>query len=245
MEILVGIAKVPDTTTKIVFNQELTEFKTDGVQYVINPLDEFALTRAIELKEAVGGKVTVINIGLEDTEPLIRKAFAIGADEGIRVNANPRDCYYVAKQIAHYASSTNYDLIMLGRETTDYSSGQVCGMLAAILDLPFVSGVPKLDVNGTDVTLNRQIVGGKEVITTKLPLVVSVQEGIAEPRIPTMRGIMSARTKPLKVVEPVECSELTTSNKYVLPPSKGSCKMVDAEHTEELVNLLHNEAKVI
>lgn len=245
MNILVGIAKVPDTTTKIVFNQDLTGLKTDGVQYVINPLDEFALTRAIEIKEALGGKVTVINVGLADTEPLMRKAFAIGADEGIRINAEPLDCYFVARQIALHASEQNYDLILLGRETSDIGSGQVCGMLAEMLGLPFVSGVPKLDIDGDKVTMERQIAGGKEVISSSMPLVASVQEGIAEPRIPTMRGIMSARAKPLNVIEPVEADSLTVTQNYELPPPKGGCKMVDAEHPEELIELLHNEAKVI
>ena len=245
MNILVCIAKVPDTTTKITFKDDNTQFNDDRVQWVINPLDEFALTRAIEIKEALEGKITVINVGKADTEPLIRKAFAIGADEGIRVDAEPTDCYFVAVQIAHYAKEGNYDFIFAGRETTDHEGCQVGGMVAEFMGIPFISGVPKFDYDGNVATMEREIEGGKEVLTVKPPFLASIQEGVTEPRIPSMRGIMSARTKPLNVVQPVEADTYTGIKAYELPPAKGECKYVDAENAEELINLLHNEAKVI
>ncbi|PCH92235.1 MAG: electron transfer flavoprotein subunit alpha [Bacteroidetes bacterium] len=245
MNVLICIAKVPDTTTKITFTDNNTKFNTERVQWVINPLDEFALTRAIEIKEELGGTITVINVGLADTEPLIRKAFAIGADEGIRINAEPTDCFFVASQIAHYAKEGNYDYIFAGRETTDYEGAQVGGIVAEMMGIPFIAGVPKFDYDGTTATMEREIEGGKEVISLNPPFLASIQEGVTEPRIPSMRGIMSARTKPLTVVEPVEAGSFVGVNSYELPPAKGECKYVEADNAEELINLLHNEAKVI
>lgn len=245
MNVLICIAKVPDTTTKITFTENNTQFNTDRVQWVINPLDEFAMTRAIEIKEELGGTITVMNVGLADTEPLIRKAFAIGADEGIRINAEPTDCYFVATQIAHYAKEGNYDYIFAGRETTDYEGAQVGGIVAELMGIPFIAGVPKFDYDGTTATMEREIEGGKEVISVNPPFLASIQEGVTEPRIPSMRGIMSARTKPLTVVEPVEAGSFVKIKSYELPPAKGECKYVEADNAEELINLLHSEAKVI
>jgi len=245
MNILICIAKVPDTTTKISFKDDNTQFNTDRVQWVINPLDEFALTRAIEIKEALGGTITVINVGGADTEPLIRKAFAIGADEGIRVDAEPTDCHFVATQIAHYAKEGDYTFIFAGRETTDYEGSQVGGIVAELMGLPFISGVPKFDYDGTTAIMEREIEGGKETISVDPPFLASIQEGVTEPRIPSMRGIMSARTKPLKVVEAVDAGSHVSVAGYQLPPPKGECKYVEADNAEELINLLHNEAKVI
>jgi len=245
MNILICIAKVPDTTTKISFTDNNTKFNTDRVQWVINPLDEFALTRAIEIKEALGGKITVINVGLADTEPLIRKAFAIGADEGIRVNAEPTDCFFVGNQIAHYAKEGEYDFVFAGRETTDFEGSQVGGIVAELLGIPYISGVPKFDFDGTVATMEREIEGGKEVLSVKPPFLASIQEGVTEPRIPSMRGIMSARTKPLTVVDPIEANSFAGVTSYELPPAKGACKYVEADNPKELINLLHNDAKII
>lgn len=245
MNILVCIAKVPDTTTKINFIDNNTKLEADRVQWVINPLDEFALTRAIEIKEVLGGSITVINVGLADTEPLIRKAFAIGADEGIRVNADPSDCFFVGTQLAHFAKEGNYDFVLAGRETTDFEGAQVGGIIAEYMGIPFVCGVPKFDFDGTTATMEREVEGGKEKLTVNPPFVASLQEGVCEPRIPSMRGIMSARTKPLTVVEPVEAIALTGVVSYELPAEKGGCKYVDAENAEELIDLLHNEAKAL
>jgi len=245
MKILVCISNVPDTTTKITFTPDNKNFNTAGVQFVINPYDEYALTRAIELKEAQGGTVTVINVGEADSDANIRKALAIGADEAIRVNAKPADALFVARQIAHYAKEDAYDLILMGKESVDYNGFQVHGMVAELLGLPAIVPAIKLDVEGNTATLEREIEGGKEIVKVNLPLVASCQQPMAEPRIPNMRGIMTARTKPLKVVEPVSAQPGTVYESYSLPEKKSGVKLVDAANAGELIRLLRNEAKVI
>lgn len=245
MKFLVCISQVPDTTTKITFTPDKKAFNAAGVQFIINPYDEIALTRALEIKEASGGTVTVINVGSANTEPNLRKALAIGADDAIRVNAEPTDAYYVACQIAEVAKKNQYDVILTGKESIDYNGGQIPMMLGELLGLPSVSVATKLDINGTTATVEREIDGGKEVVESKLPFVGAAQKGMAEPRIPNMRGIMTARTKPLTVVEPAACDMLSSSAQYDLPPSKGECKMIDPGNVGELVNLLHTEAKAI
>ncbi len=244
MKFLVCISQVPDTTTKITFI-EGKALNAAGVQFIINPYDEIALTRALELKEALGGTVTVIHVGTVGTEPTIRKALAIGADEAIRINAEPEDAFFVASQIAEVVKKNPFDVILTGRESIDYNSGQVAGMLAEMLDLPSVCVVTKIDISGTEVTLEREIDGGKEVVSCSLPFVASAQKGLSEPRIPNMRGIMSARTKPLQITEPSSGTKLTASVSYAMPPAKQACKMVAADKMNELVELLHQEAKVI
>ncbi len=246
MKILVCICKVPDTTSKIRFTDNNTKFDSANVQFIINPLDEFALTRALELKEAQeGSTVTVINVGRADTEPLIRKALAIGAEEAIRVDAEPVCSFFVAEQLAHYAKEGNYDLILAGRETIDNNGSQVGGMIAEMLGLPFISGVSRLDINDGNGSMDREIEGGKETLEAKIPFVASIHEGIAEPRIPTMRGIMSARTKPLKVEQPISDNKLTEVTSYEQPPVRNECKYIDKDNPAELVELLAREAKVI
>ncbi len=246
MKILVLISKVPDTTAKISFTDNNTKFNTDGVQFILNPYDEwYALVRGIELKEANGGTVTVLNVGRADNDPIIRKALAIGADDAVRIDADDVDALSVAKQIAAYAKDQNYDLILCGKETIDYNGSQVGGMVAQLLNLPYVSLATKLDLNGDTATLERDIQGGTEVVEVKLPFVVSAAKGMAEARIPNMRGIMAARTKPLNVVQPVEAANATEVVEYSLPPAKQGCKFIDPENVEELVELLHTEAKVI
>ena len=203
MKFLVCISNVPDTTTKITFTPDNKEFNKAGVQFVINPWDEYALTRAIELKEAQGGgTVTVLNVGEADTEPNIRKALAIGADDAIRVNAHPKDAFFVAQQIASIAKDGGYDVILMGKESIDYNGFQVHGMVGELLGIPTVAPAMKLDMSGNTATLEREIEGGKEIVEVNTPFVASCQQPMCEPRIPNMRGIMTARTKPLKVVEP-------------------------------------------
>lgn len=245
MKILVCISNVPDTTTKVSFNNNNTEFNTNGVQYILNPYDEIALSRAIELTEGGKGSTTVINVGLVDTEATIRKALAIGADDAIRVNAAPSDAYFVAKQIAEVAKNGSYDLILCGRESIDYNSAQVPAMIGELLDIPSVSIIKKLELNGTEATIDREIEGGKEVINLNTPFVASTAEGVAEPKIPNMRGIMSARTKPLQVVEPVAVDNLSTFKAYEMPAARGNVKLIDAENPAKLVEALNSEAKVI
>jgi electron transfer flavoprotein beta subunit len=246
MKILVCISNVPDTTTKIAFTDNNTALNTAGVQFIINPYDEIALSRALELtKDGTAGTVTVINVGDASTEPTIRKALAIGATDAIRINAVPREAYFVAKQIAAVAKQENYDIILTGRESIDYNGSQVAEMIAELLDIPCISIVKKLDVEGSTATLEREIEGGKEVVTVPTPFVASASEGMAEPRIPNMRGIMSARTKPLKVTEPSEAPTLTEVKSYETPKPRGTVRLVEADQIDKLVDLLHSEAKVI
>ncbi|RYY63055.1 MAG: electron transfer flavoprotein beta subunit/FixA family protein [Chitinophagaceae bacterium] len=246
MKILVCISKTPDTTAKIAFTDNNTKFDNNGVQWIINPYDEwYALVRAIELKEKDPSAVLhLVTVGAADSEPIIRKALALGGDEAIRVNADNHDSFYIASQIAAVAKDGAYDLIFTGKETIDYNGSSIGGMVAELLDLPFVSLAAKFDLSGTTATLTREIEGGEEINEVNLPLVVSAQKGMAEQRIPNMRGIMAARTKPLKVVEPVATEPLTTVTGFGLPPAKAGVKLVPADNVEELVRLLHEEAKV-
>ena len=245
MKILVCISNVPDTTTKITFTNDNTEFNTAGVQFILNPYDEIALSRAIDLCEGGKGTVTVINVGDSSTEPTIRKALAIGADDAVRINAIPQDAYFVATQIAEYAKTQQFDLILTGRESIDHNGAQVPAMIAELLDIPSVSIVKKLDFDGKTATLSREIEGGKEVVEVDAPFVASCAEGVAEWKIPNMRGIMSARTKPLQVMEAAATEQLSKINQYQTPAPRSAVKMVDADNVKGLVELLHSEAKVI
>lgn len=246
MKFLVCISKVPDTTSKIDFTDNNTKFNEAGVQFIVNPYDEwYALVRALELKEANGGSVTTITVGTAADDSIIRKALAIGADNAVRINAEPKDAYYTAFQIAEYAKANGFDMILTGKETIDYNGSQVGGMIAELMDLPYVSTAAKMDVNGNTATIEQEITGGVEVVEVNAPFVVSASKGMAEQRIPNMRGIMAARTKPLEVVEPAACDDLTTFVSYELPPAKSAVKLIDPDNVAELVNLLHNEAKVI
>ncbi len=245
MKILVCITHVPDTTSKINFTDNNTKFDPNGVQFIIGPYDDYALARAVELKESTGATLTVLNVGLAESEPTIRKALAIGADDAIRVNADPVDSFFVATQIAEQAREGGYDLILMGRESIDYNSGVVHGMVGELLGMPSVSPVMKLEIDGTAAKVTREIEGGKEFLEVELPFVAGCQEPIAEWKIPNMRGIMSARTKPLRVAEPKAADSGVALQKFELPPPKGAVKMVSPENVAELVTLLKSEAKVL
>ncbi len=248
MKILVCISHVPDTTSKINFTDNDTKFDTNGVQFVINPYDEFSLTRAMWFKEKQGASITVVNVGNATTEPTLRKALAIGADEAIRVNAEAIDGFSVAKELAEVVKSGAYDVVLAGRESIDYNGGMVPGMLASLVDYNFVNGCVAMEVEGNNVSLTREIDGGNETLSSSLPIVVAGQKGIVEEkdlRIPNMRGIMMARKKPLTVLEPTSTENATTIISYEKPPAKGAVKLVDADNIDELISLLHNEAKVI
>ena len=239
---------MPDTTSKINFTDNDTKFDTNGVQFVINPYDEFVLTRAMWFKEKQGASVTVVNVGNQSSEPTLRKALAIGADNAIRINAEPIDGMSVAKEITAIVKEGGYDLVLAGKESSDYNGQMVPGMLAALLDFNFVNGCVGMEVEGTNVTATREIDGGNESLATELPLVVGGQKGIVEEsdlRIPNMRGIMMARKKPLNVVEPTVSENSTSSQSFEKPAAKGAVKLVEADNIDELINLLHNEAKVI
>ncbi|MBT8220335.1 MAG: electron transfer flavoprotein subunit beta/FixA family protein [Bacteroidia bacterium] len=246
MKFLVCISKTPETTSKIAFSADNTQFDTSGIQYIMNPYDEwFALVRALELKEAHGGTVTAINVGPASNDTVIRKALAIGADDAVRINAEPESAMYVAKQIAEHAKDGGYDAIFLGKETIDYNGAEIGAMLAEYLDLPFVSFASHMDLDGGVATIKRDIEGGVEILEVNTPLVISAAKGLAEQRIPNMRGIMMAKRKPLNVVEPVGFDDPCHVVGYELPPAKAAVKMLDPEDMDELVRLLHEEAKVI
>lgn len=246
MKILVCISKAPDTTTKITFTENNTKFNSDKVTYIVNPYDEwYALVRGLELKESLGGSVTTVTVGTAADEPTIRKALAIGADNAVRIDAEATDAFFVAQQIANYAKENGFDLVLCGKETIDYNGSQVGGMIAGLLDQPYVALASHLEVSGTVATVKRDIPGGVETLEVDLPAVISASKGMAEQRIPNMRGIMAARTKPLEVVPASADKKLTSVKEYELPPAKGDCKYVDAENVSELVELLHNEAKAI
>ncbi len=248
MKILVCISHVPDTTSKINFSENDTKFDTNGVQFVINPNDEFGLTRAMWLKEKQGASVDVLNVGGAETEPTLRKALAIGADAAIRVNTEAKDGLQVAKELAHVVQQGGYDLVIAGRESIDYNGGMVPGMLASMVDASFVNNCIGLEIEGNSATATREIDGGKETVTCELPLVLGGQKGLVEEsdlRIPNMRGIMMARQKPLNVVESQNSGVASSISKFEKPPAKGDVKLVSPDNLDELINLLHNEAKVI
>ncbi len=247
MKILVCISKVPDTTSKIAFTDNNTKFSEDGVTYIMNPTDEwYALVRGVELKEAHGGSVTVVCVGDSSNDQIIRKSLAIGADDAVRIDAQPDDSYFVAAQIANYAKEQGFDVIITGKETINYNGSVVGGMLAELLDLPYVALVTKMDIAGNEATIEREIEGGKEILSVPTPFVISANKGLAEQRIPNMRGIMAARKKPLNVI-PADAgiSANTSVVSYSAPPARTACKYVDADNVDELIRLLHEEAKAI
>ncbi|MBY0244460.1 MAG: electron transfer flavoprotein subunit beta/FixA family protein [Sphingobacteriaceae bacterium] len=245
MKILVCISNVPDTTTKITFTNENKEFNASGVQFIVNPYDEIALSKAIDLCEGGKGTVTVINVGDSSTEPTIRKALAIGADDAVRIDSTPRDAYFTAFQIAEYAKQNDFNMILCGRESIDYNGAQVAAMIGEFLEIPSVSIIKKLDTDGTTTTIEREIEGGKEIVSLTGKFVASCAEGVAEAKIPNMRGIMSARTKPLAVVAAQEVKLLSKVISFETPTPRGTVKLIEAENAENLINLLHTEAKVI
>ena len=248
MKILVCISHVPDTTSRINFSNEDTAFDSSGVQYVINPNDEFGLTRAMWFKEKQSASVDVINVGTSLTEPTLRKTLAIGADQAFRIDSDPKDGFFVAKQITEFLKSNSYDLIIAGRESIDYNGAMVPGMIASMNNMNFVTNCVKLDINENIATLEREIDGGKEILSCSLPLVIGGQKGLVEEsdlRIPNMRGIMQARQKPLNVIPAFDCELKTKSVKYYKPAERNEVKLIPSDNLDQLIDLLHNEAKVL
>ncbi len=245
MKILVCISHVPDTTAKINFSPDNKEFLASGVTFIINPYDEIALARAIELTDGGNGSVTAINVGDASTEPTIRKALAIGATDAVRVNAAPKDAWFVAKQVAEYAKQNSFDMILCGRESSDHNGSSVPSMIAEMLGIPSVSSAKKITVEGTTATIEREIEGGKEMLSVPLPFAAGASEGMAEPKIPNMRGIMSARTKPLKVVEAIAVPELTKVVSYDKPTPRSTVKMISPDDAGKLWEMLREEKKII
>jgi len=248
MKILVCISHVPDTTSKINFTEENTKFDNSGIQYIINPHDEYALTRALWFKEKQGATITVVTVGDKSVEPTLRKCLAIGADDAIRVDTEPKDAFYVAQQLSEVVKQGNYNIVITGRESIDYNGAMVPGFLAASLDYNFVNACIGVEIDGNNVTATHEIDGGHEDLTTNLPVVLAGQKGLVEEkelRIPNMRGIMMARKKPLNVVPAKDASTSSKIISFEKPPLRGACKLVDADNVDELINLLHTEAKVI
>lgn len=246
MKFLVCISKTPETTAKIAFSPDGSQFVTEGVNYIMNPYDEwYALVRAIELKEALGGTVTIINVGPASNDSVIRKGLAIGADNAVRVNLDPKSSLSIAKQIANHAKTENYDIVFCGKESIDYNGSEVAAMVAELLDVPFISFANQLELNGNTATVSRDIEGGVEVAELDTPFVVSSAKGMAEQRIPNMRGIMMAKRKPLTVLDSIDSQDYAVPVNFQLPPKKEGVKLVDPEDMEELVRLLHEEAKII
>ncbi len=246
MKLLVCVSKVPDTTSKIAFTDGNSKFNTDGVQWIVNPTDEwYALVRAIELKEKNGGSVTVINVGRAENDPIIRKALAIGADDAVRIDADESDAFYVASAIGNYAKDKGFDIVLTGSETINYNGFIVGGVVAEILDAPYVSLANALEVAGDTATVKRDIEGGTETAEVKLPLVVSCDKGMAEQRIPNMRGIMAARSKKLEVVQPEGAEQRAKVTTFAEPAAKQPVKLVSPDNVDQLIDLLHNEAKAI
>jgi electron transfer flavoprotein beta subunit len=249
MKILICLSNVPDTTTKIKFSSDAKSFDATGVQWIINPWDELALTRALEIKETSGTtieKVTVLTVGRADTEPTLRKALAIGADDAARIDADPKDAYQVAEQVAEYVKANPYEIVLCGIESSDYNGSTVGGMIAEFLDCASVSSVSGLQLENGQVKVNREIDGGQEIVETSLPVVAIVQKGITkEPRIPSMRGIMMARSKALTVVPGIAAEELSEFTAFEIPAAHAKCIMIDGEDISGLVDVLKNELKVI
>lgn len=248
MKILVCISSVPDTTSKINFTPDNCKFDPTGVQFIINPNDEFCLTKAILLKEKLGATITLINVGTAETEPILRKAYAIGADDIIRIDAIPTDALMVATEIAKVAKEGAYDLIICGKESLDYNGGMVGGYLAALLDLPFINKCIGLEIEGNSVTAAREVEGGKELLSASLPLVIAGQKGLTQEkdlRIPNMRNLMAARTKAIDVRAAEGTSKGTAIVGFEKMPAKQPVKMIAADDLDTLINLLENEAKVI
>ncbi len=245
MKFLVCISNVPDTTTKINFVNNFTQLNTSGIQYILNPYDELGIARALELAEGGKATLTVLHVGEISSEPTLRKALALGVDDAVRVNAHPKDAYFVASQIAHFAKDKAFDIIFFGRESIDYNGAQVCGMVAEMLNIPSVSIAKKLNLEESKAIVEREIEGGIEILEMSLPFAISCTEGIAEPKIPNMRGIMSARTKPLMVTEAIEVQSLESEMLFESPKPRGQVHLVASEEVNSLIQLLHSEAKVI
>lgn len=245
MKVLVCISKTPDTTTKISFKDDNKAVDYEGVKFIINPYDEHALAKAMELKESKSAEITIIHMGPADGDQIIRKCFAVGADKGIRIDGEPLDAMEVAKEIAAAIEGEQYDLILTGRESIDYNGGMVGELLAELLDMPSVSYCSKLELDGEKASMKRFIDGGEEDLEAQLPVVISAVKELGEPRIPNMRGIMQARTKPIEVKSPAGSSASSEVQSYEPPIERTDCVFIDAENPEKLIDILHNDKKLI
>lgn len=248
MNIAVCISSVPDTTSKINFTENNTKFDKNGVQLIINPYDEFGLTKAVMLKETHNANITVITVGDSTVEPVMRKALAIGADSAVRIDSVAKDSYSTANEIATYLIDNPADIIIAGKESTDYNTGAVPAMIAELMNIPCINACIGLEIENHNANMIRENENGKETISAQLPVIIGGQKGLVEEselKIPNMRGIMQARTKPLTVINPISRTEIIKTKNYSKPPQKASCKLIESNNIPELINLLQNEAKVI
>lgn len=245
MKILVCITHVPDTTSKIAFLDNNTKFDSTNVQYIIGPYEDYAISKAVDMKASNSAHVTVLNVGRSESDPSLRRALAIGADEAVRIDADPDDTFFVGSQIASYIKETPYDLVLMGRESIDFNGGIVHSLVGELLGIPAFSPVMQLEVNDAKVKMTREIEGGKEYLETNLPLIAGCQEPIAEWKIPNMRGIMTARTKPFQVVEAYGSESRSKNKNFELPAKKEGIQLIDPNEVDKLHELLKNEAKVI
>lgn len=246
MKMLVCVSKTPETTTKVKLQEGHSALDYTGVNYIMNPYDEwYALVRAIEIKEESGGTVTLLNVGPADNDSVIRKGLALGADDAIRVESEAADSLSIAREIAARAQAGSFDIVFFGKETIDYGGAEIGAMVAELLDVAYVAEASALSLSGQTATITRDIEGGVEIVEVETPFAVSAAKGLAEQRIANMRGIMMAKRKPLQVEPGSDTAATTRIEHYELPPEKSAVKLVDPENMEELVRLLHEEAKVL
>ena len=245
MKILLCASKTPDTTTKIAFTSDKKSIETSGVQYILNPYDDHGLAKAMELKEKHSATLTVIHVGDASGEAILRRCLAFGADEAIRINAEPADAYFVAQEIANSVKGESFDLVVTGRESIDFNGNKVCDMLGEMLGIPSVGFVTDIQLDGGKATLKRFIDGGNEKLEVSLPVAISATKELAEPRIPNMRGIMTSRSKPIKTIEPSSTETPVELVQFEPPVKKSSVTMIDASEAGKLIEILHNEEKVI
>jgi electron transfer flavoprotein beta subunit len=238
MKILVCISCVPDTTSKVSFTDD-NKFNKENIQFIIGPYEDYALARAVELKEKNSEiDISILNVGLSENDPLLRKGLAIGADRAYRINSEPNNSNFVAHNIASFIKKNNFDLVLMGKESIDYNSGLVHYLSGALLDIQTFNPVTYLEIDNNNVIIKRETESGIEKIKASLPLILGCQEPIAEWKIPNMRGIMNARTKELSVIEPISVQSSLKHKKYSLPPEKEEIKYVDKDNLEVLINEL-------
>lgn len=248
MKVLVCASKVPDTTTKIVVGDDKKSIDNKGVKFILNPYDEFAIEEGLRIKEKFGGEVTVVTVGDESSQDILRTALAMGCDNAKLVKTTKiPDSFQVAENLAEIIKNYQPDIVLMGRQSIDYDSLQVPSITAELVNMPSISTVSKLNIEGNDVTAERDIEGGKEIVATTLPCLISAQKGLNEPRYPKLPDIMKAKKKPIEEVVFLETEKTVEITGIHLPDKKRVGKIVGDSDAEinEIVKLLHEDAKVI
>ncbi len=248
MNILVCISQVPDTTTKVAVGTDGKTIDKTGVKFILNPYDEFTIEEGLRLREKFGGTVTALTVGGESAKEILRTALAMGVDKAVIVKDEAKsDSYSVAVNIADYASSISPDIVIVGRQSIDYDSFGMASMVGELLGMASISVVSSWSIEGSTVTAERDIEGGKELLRTSLPCVTSAQKGLNDPRYPKLPDIMKAKSKPIEERASVSSSTRVETIAMELPQSKRVGKILGDTDGDiaELVRLLHEEAKVI